>query len=136
DDTSCHVREHETAANVHEHLADEHGAVVLHAKNREDECEKCGIPRKTDVGGRDLLSPTQTVNAVLQPVFSDVAVDERIRGDAGKVKNKKEPQRERAKRRAEEVTKILGQELAHAANIARFCRCPAMLNNWKSIASN
>src|SRR5207247_3652913 len=120
DNAPRHVGYDETGANIHEHRRNEDRAIVLHAEDGEDEREKCWISWQTDVGRRNFFRPAQAVNAVLQPVFGNVAVNERIRSDSWKTKNKEQPQRNPSENCKEEGAEILAQELAQAANIARL----------------
>src|SRR5207245_7063539 len=94
------------------------------------------ISWQTDVGRRNFFRLAQAVNAVLQPVFGNVAVNERIRSDSWKTKNKEQPQRNPSENCKEQVAEILAHELAHAANITRFVAIATSATHAARIASN
>ena len=65
---------------------------MLHAEDREDERQERRITRQANVSGRDFVRPAQAINSVLQPIFSDVAVNEGVGHNSWKAKNEKQPQ--------------------------------------------
>ena len=77
---------------IHHHLQRQHCPVVFHPENGEHGGQERGISRQPDVGGRNLVRTAQAVNAMLQPVLGDVAINKRIVGDGRETKQEKQPQ--------------------------------------------
>ena len=72
---------------------------------------------------------------MLEPVLGNVAIDEGVCCDAGKAKNKEQPQRNRGESQQQEIAKILAHEITHAGNIARFERIATTATRAKFLAS-
>ena len=81
--------------------------------------QKCGISRQPNVSRRNFVRTAQAVDAVLQPVLGDVAVDEGI-GEWRETKQEEQPQPERGAWRTRKKPKVLAHKLAHAKNIPCF----------------
>ena len=107
----------EACGEVHEHLQHQHRAIVLHAKYGKRGSQKRRISRQADVRGGNLIRTAQAVNAMLQPVLGDVAVDEGIGGDGRETKQEQEPQPQGGERDPQKKSEVLAHELAHAKNI-------------------
>ena len=90
---------------------------MLHSKN----CKHCGkkrwISRETDAGRRNLLRPAEAVDSVLEPVFSDVSVNEGIGGHCRETKNEQKAQGNCGNCRPEKETQMVAHQLAHVTNI-------------------
>ena len=85
--SQCNVRAQEASPEIREHLYEQHGPVMLHAKDGKNECEKCRIARQTNVCRRDFVRTAEAVNSVLQPILGYVAVNERVSNDPRKPEN-------------------------------------------------
>ena len=85
--------EDEAGGEVDEALEEHDGGVVLDAEEGEAEDEEEGVSGEADEGGMGEAGGLgESVDAVLEPVFGDIAVDEGVSGDAGRVEDEPEPE--------------------------------------------
>ena len=77
---------------IHHHLQRQHCPVMFHPEDGKHGGQECGVSRQADVGGRNLVRTAQAVNAMLQPILGDVAINEGVVGDGRETKQEKQPQ--------------------------------------------
>src|SRR5437667_6253393 len=113
-----HVCDQEACGKVHKNLNDQDCPIVFHPKNRKHQCEKCGINRQPNISRNDGRSISHTISSMSQPVFDDIAIDERIRCDHMKDENEQQPQSQACKRCQQKTTEMTAEEGAHSGIIS------------------
>src|SRR5579862_6282332 len=90
---------------------------MLNAENREDYGKESGIAGKSQSGRRDLRAAAKAIDAMLEPVLRDVAINERIRSDGREPKHEQKTESDRDKGNNQKKPRIFAQQVAHKANI-------------------
>ena len=93
---------------------------MLHAEDREDERQERRITRKPNVSGRYFVGPAQSINSVLQPILSDIAVNEGVGHNSGKAENEKQPQKQSSGCNEQKKSQISANQFGHVGNISRL----------------
>ena len=89
---------------------------MLHTEYGKHGNQKRGISGQADVSGR-YLGAAEAIDAVLQPILGDVAVDKGIGDDGREAKQEKNPQPKGGQRDPKKKSEVSAHELAHAKNI-------------------
>src|SRR5579884_974864 len=82
----------QTTGEVNRNLGIHDGVVMLHSKETEAEHQEEWISGQADQCWTNALCPRQAVDAMLHPVFGDVAVNQRVSLDFGIGMNEPEPE--------------------------------------------
>ncbi len=85
---------------------------MLAAEEHEASGKECGIAGQADPRGPRTFGMAEAVDAVLQPVPGDIAVNQRIAGYMRESKVKEKPQDKRGQRDQQEVLPILPEHVA------------------------
>jgi len=99
---------------VNQQLQKQHRPVMFHAEDGKNARQEGRVPGKANGSRRDVIHSAKAVNPMLQPVLSDITIDERVSRDSRKAENEKQTQRDTSEGRDEKKTKMLAQQFAHA----------------------
>src|SRR5947209_15091422 len=93
---------------------------MLLAKDGEHQCQERGVTGQANQRRADIRPVCQTVNAMIEPVLGDVAVDEAVASDMRIAENKEQPQGESCERAQQEKQLVVADELDEAFHQLSF----------------
>src|SRR5581483_2812267 len=93
---------------------------MLHAEDGEDEGQERRISRQANVSGRNFFGAAEAVDAVLEPVFGNVAINKRVGHNSRKAENKQQPQSNSGGGEDYKKSQVFADQGAHLGNILEF----------------